>query len=387
MPISIKSVLEQHGGRAYLCETHDHSSTEVIGTTFGDNGQAFDGLWYSGLCQTTYLGIPDTELISPLQRASLLALNGDLQHPKSRRPLCAAYDADGGGDIADIPALVSVLAIVGVSMIIIEDKAVSAPGAKINSLAGTSGNQAQADPHEFAKSIKAFKAASARYPDMMTTARIESFTTRKVLTDEVAERASQQASLEDALHRAKIYTEAGVDSIMIHSKAKDPTEVLEFLRQYRAYNDKIPLVVVPTAYATTTKAALHEAGANVVIYANHLMRAKILAISQMSDKIMAENPSLFANDPELNACVQAKNYGCLLRKLWERRYWGDEAKDAQIYRIAAATYATENMRATVKDLLEGEKSGCEADKRIISVKELLKINGQLVVAPTELTAF
>ena len=225
MSTSIRSVLAQNNGQAYLCETHDHSSTEIIGTTVGDNGQTFDGLWYSGLCQTTYLGIPDTELISPLQRATLLALNGDLQHPKDRRPLCAAYDADGGGDIADIPALVSVLALVGVSMIIIEDKAVSEPGAKVNSLATTSGNQDQADPHEFARSIRAFKSACRRHKDMMITARIESFTVRKAKKDEAEERLSQQAALAEALRRAKIYNEAGVDAIMIHSKSKDPTEV------------------------------------------------------------------------------------------------------------------------------------------------------------------
>ena len=146
-------------------------------------------------------------------------------------------------------------------------------------------------------------------------------------------------------------------------------------------------MVVPTAYSETTKATLHEAGANVVIYANHLMRAKISAVGRISEKILGENPKLFSGDAELSACLKARNFGCLLRKLWERRYWGEESKEAQVFRVVAATYASENMKATVKELLDGEKSGCEADKRIISVKELLKINSQQVVPRHELSAF
>jgi len=175
---SIRSSLAQNNRQICLCETHDHTTTEIIRYTVGSHGQRFHGLWYGGLCQTTYLGIPDTELISPLQRAALIALNGNLQRRKTRRPLCAAFDADSGGDVTDIPALVSILALVGVSMIIIEDKAISEPGMKVNSLKETSSFQDQADPYEFANTIRAFKSTSAR-KDMMITARIESFTVRE----------------------------------------------------------------------------------------------------------------------------------------------------------------------------------------------------------------
>lgn len=376
MSPSIRSLLAQNNGQICLCETHDRSSTEVIRKTVGDHGQTFHGLWYSGLCQTTNLGIPDTELISPLHRAALLALNGNLQQRKTR-PLCAAFDADSGGDVADIPALVAVLALVGVSMIIIEDKAISEPGQKENSLGETSGLQGQADMHEFANVIRAFKSASAN-KHMMITARIESFTVRIAKKDEAEERASIEGALRDALKRAKVYREAEADAIMIHSKSADPREVTNFLTEYRSRDAVTPLVVVPTAYSKTMKTVLYDAGANVIIYANHLMRAKISAVGRISDKILAEHPGLFSEDAELTACLEARNFGCLLRKLWERRHRGEESKEAQMYRVAAVTYATDNMKAVVKDLLNGEMCGCEADERIIPVKDLLKINARQV---------
>ena len=380
---SVRALLSERNGRLSLCETHDHNSTEIIRNTVGKDGQTFDGIWYSGLCQTTYLGIPDTEIISPVQRASLLALNGDLRRKTNSRPLCAAFDADSGGDIVDIPALVGLLALVGVGMIIIEDKAVAEAGGKVNSLSGSSASQGQADMHEFAKVIQAFK-ANTTDRDIMVTARIESFTCRISKKDPEEERRSYEQAQHEALQRAKTYHEAGVDAIMIHSKSKSPDEVLEFLHAYRAYDPHTPLVVVPTAYSKTYKETLYQAGANVIIYANHLMRAKISAVGNISDKVLAQSPDLFTDDEEARACIEARNYGCLLRKLRERSYWGEEGKEARIYRIVAETCASENIQATVSDLLDGDLAGCEADARIIPVKELLNINARQVAPVTEL---
>jgi phosphoenolpyruvate phosphomutase len=383
MVVSIRTLLAQNKGLVRLCETHDISSAEIIKNTVGNDGQRFDGLWIGGLCQTTYLGIPDTELISPLQRAAFLNLNNNLQQRKTRHPLCAAFDADSGGEAADIPALVALLDLVGVSMIIIEDKAVSEPGQKVNSLKDTSSLQAQADMYEFANTIRTFKVAAINR-DIMITARIESFTVRIERMDEAEERASVQSALRDALQRAEVYRDAGADAIMIHSKSRHPGEVLSFLTEYRSRDTVTPLVVVPTTYSETLQSVLYAAGANVIIYANHLMRAKISAASKISKQILAENPGLFSDDPELSACLEAQNFGCLLRKLWEKRYWGEETKESQMYRIIAATYAAENMRAVAKDLLNGEQSGCEADERIIPVKDLLKINARQIYGPEDL---
>lgn len=377
MATSFSTVLAQNNGQVRICEVHDRVSTELVRDCQAENGQTFDGVWISGLTQTTHLGIPDTELISPLNRAILMTpVYKPMQ--KNGRRLCAAFDADSGGDMEDIPALVSVLATNGVSMVIIEDKPVLKPGEKVNSLLATSNVQGQADMHAFANTLRAFKTAAAG-KDVMVTARIESFTTRVAKHDADEDQSSVRAALQDALARAKVYTNAGADAIMIHSKNKEPAEVLDFLQGFRARDENTPLVVVPTAYAKTQRRVLAAAGANVFIYANHLMRAKIRAAAETVEQTIAGKPDLFVGGDELQPCVEARNYGCLLRKLGEKRHLGEgegegEGSETHLCGLAAERSAVENIRATIKDLAGGELCGCEADDRIIPVKELLSIN-------------
>jgi len=347
-------------------------STDIVRDTRGPNGELFEGIWISGLTQTTYLGLPDTEIVSPLYRAILQATN--INSLSSRdRPLCAAFDADSGGPIADIPALVTVLATTGVSMIIIEDKVLKEPGKKVNSLLSANGSQSQADPTDFGKIIQTFKSCAAG-TDLMITARIESFNVRIIQDDPDEEATSIQASLEDALSRAEIYTKYGADSIMIHSKSSKPTEVLTFMERFRQIDKTTPLVVVPTTYATTSRKSLVDAGANVIIYANHLMRAKIHAVGSTLWKCLSQYPYLFEVDEEARACVGARNYGCLLRILPERQYYESEHVNFKTLLAEMRSSAIRNMRAATMELAGGTESGCEADSRIMAVKELLSIN-------------
>lgn len=91
---------------------------------------------------------------------------------------------------------------------------------------------------------------------------------------------------EDALRRAHAYVEAGADGIMIHSRQKSPDEVLEFLARFRAHDTHTPIVVVPTSFNTITAYELGEAGANIIIYANHLLRASFVAMKQVAEGIL-----------------------------------------------------------------------------------------------------
>ncbi|KAK2592458.1 hypothetical protein QQS21_009837 [Conoideocrella luteorostrata] len=379
MAALVRAILAQSNGQLRLCEAHDRASTELVRDSIADNGQCFDGIWISGLTQTTMLGVPDTELISPLKRAQLMTT---VYKPsqKNARQLCAAFDADSGGDVKDIGALVSVLAAKGVSMIVVEDKAVAKPGDKVNSLLTTSSAQSQADMHAFADVIRAFKAASAG-KNVMVTARIESFTTRSTKRDPAEERMSVQGALRDALARANVYTGAGVDAIMIHSKSTEPDEVLGFLKGFRLRDATTPVVVVPTAYSSTKRSVLAAAGANIFIYANHLMRAKIKAAAEVLEDVqgLAETgKSTLVNglDDELSPSWKAGNYGYFLRKMAERRFPDQSGGNDMLVRLymAAEEKALENVQAAVKELAGGELCGCEADDWIISVKELLAIN-------------
>ena len=364
---SVRSMLANNNGRIHLLEAHDPDSIEVVRRVSSKDGQSFHGVWMSGLTQSTYLGLPDTELISPLERShSMTSLDNAFTFPL-KRPLCAAFDADSGGKPWEVPVLLSSLAAKGVSMVIIEDKRVTKPGSKVNSLSDSSGSQALAKIHDFAKVVQRFKAHSR---NMLITARIEGFTVRKPHSNEVDERNSVQQTLDDALERAHAYCRAGADAIMIHSKSKSPSEVLSFMQRFRLKDPHTILVVVPTTYGETTEEVLYNAGANVIIYANHLMRAKIHAIDQFE---IRPDASVKVSSEVVAACLKARNYGCMLRALQEM----DLGVSAKKYAYAAQSCARENMSAVARMLLDGQAAGA-ADERLITVKDLLKINAQQV---------
>ena len=366
---SVRSMLANNNGRIRLLEAHDPDSIEVVRRVSSKDGQSFHGVWMSGLTQSTYLGLPDTELISPLERShSMTTLDNAFTFPQ-KRPLCAAFDADSGGKPWEVLVLLSSLAAKGVSMVITEDKWVAKPGSKVNSLSDSSGSQALAKIHDFAKVVQRFKAHSR---NMLITARIESFTVRKPQSNEVDERNSVQQTLDDALERAHAYCRAGADAIMIHSKSKNPSEVLSFMQRFKLKDPHTILVVVPTTYAETTEEVLYNAGANVIIYANHLMRAKIRAIDQFE---IRPDASVQVSSEVVAACLKARNYGCMLRALQER----DLGVSTKKYAYAAQSCARENMSAVARILLDGQTAGA-ADERLITVKDLLKINAQQVCA-------
>ena len=65
-----------------------------------------------------------------------------------------------------------------------------------------------------------------------------------------------ERGMEDALARAAAYVEAGADGIMIHSRKKDPAEILEFCDRFRAQDPSTPIVVVPTSFNVITEEEL-----------------------------------------------------------------------------------------------------------------------------------
>ena len=79
--------------------------------------------------------------------------------------------------------------------------------------------------------------------------------------------------INDALQRAKKYINAGADGIMIHSRRNNPSEIFEFCKFYNKFKTRRPLVIVPSSFSQVTEEKLSRAGANIVIYANHLLRS------------------------------------------------------------------------------------------------------------------
>jgi phosphoenolpyruvate phosphomutase len=106
----------------------------------------------------------------------------------------------------------------------------------------------------------------------MIIARIESLICGKDITD--------------ALHRAYAYVDAGADGIMIHSKHKTGEDIKAFCLEFRKKNTTTPIVVVPTTYHHVAEEELQQWGVNVVIYANHMLRASYPAMLKVATTIL-----------------------------------------------------------------------------------------------------
>ena len=90
--------------------------------------------------------------------------------------------------------------------------------------------------------------------------------------------------MDDAVNRAKIYLQAGVDGIMIHSKSKSSDEIFQFAQHYKKIlaelNLSKTLVCVPTTYNQTTEKELASAGFQIIIHANHILRSAYKAMME-----------------------------------------------------------------------------------------------------------
>ncbi len=260
----IVRVLEAHNGLTGLIV--ENISVEQNGVK-----KEFDAMWLSSLTDSTAKGKPDIEAVDVTSR--LHALNDILE--VTTKPII--YDGDTGGIPEHFVFTVRTLERLGVSAIIIEDKT----GLKKNSLFGTEVAQTQDSIENFSHKIRMGKRAQVT-DSFMIIARIESLILKK--------------GLEDALIRAKAYIEAGADGIMIHSKEKDGKEIFDFLAEYKKFDKKVPVVVVPSSYNHVYEKELADAGANIVIYANHLLRSAYPAMVDTAKSILTYERSYEAND-------------------------------------------------------------------------------------------
>src|SRR5262249_27537388 len=83
--------------------------------------------------------------------------------------------------------------------------------------------------------------------------------------------------LDEAMHRARAYAEAGADAILVHSKEPDFDELRRFGVQW---NLPVPLVAVPTTYPNVGPEELASAGFPTAILANQPLRAAIVAMQE-----------------------------------------------------------------------------------------------------------
>lgn len=234
----------------------------------------YDGIWMSSLTDSAVKAKPDIEYVERMS-----TLNDVLE--TTTKPII--FDGDTGGLTEHFVFMVRTLERLGVSAVIIEDK----KGLKRNSLFGTDAEQVQDEIENFSQKISSGKHAQVT-ADFMIIARIESLILK--------------AGMDDALARAYAYIAAGADGIMIHSKESTFDEVLTFCKEYAKFDNRVPLVVVPSTYSRTTEDELAAAGISVVIYANQFLRSAYPAMIHVAETILRHGRAAEADE----ACMSIK---------------------------------------------------------------------------------
>jgi phosphoenolpyruvate phosphomutase len=209
----------------------------------------FEAIWASGLEISASYALPDQSLLSMTQFLDA----AEAMDAATTVPVIADCDTGFGGPL-NVAHAVANYERRGIAGICIEDKIFP----KINSFAAASQDLIPAV--DFAEKIEAGKNAQVS-EDFVLIARTEALV------------AGQD--VDEALDRAHTYAKAGADAILIHSKSRQPREILEFASRWDL---DTPLVSVPTTYNTIHESELRAAGFSVVIYANQGLRGAIRGI-------------------------------------------------------------------------------------------------------------
>ncbi|CAB3383727.1 Hypothetical predicted protein [Cloeon dipterum] len=238
----------------FLMEAHNGLSARIV------EEAGFGGVWASGLSISAQLGVRDSNEASWTQVLDVVEFMADATS------LPILLDADTGyGNFNNARRLVRKLEQRGVAGCCIEDKLFP----KTNSLLDDR-TQPLADIKEFALKIQACKEHQTD-PDFCVVARMEAFIAGW--------------GLEEALKRAEYSVTAGADAILVHSKKSDSSDIEAFMRHW---NNKAPVIIVPTKYYTVPTGKFRKIGVSTVIWANHNMRASAKAMQETSAKIFKE---------------------------------------------------------------------------------------------------
>jgi len=257
-----KSML-QSSRTEFILEAHNGLSAKIV------EEAGFSGVWGSGLAISAAMGVRDSNEASWTQVLDVAEQISDATS------IPMLLDSDTGyGNFNNVRRLVRKLEQRGVAAACIEDKLFP----KTNSFLGE--RQILADVEEFAGKIKAAKDTQTD-PDFCVVARVEALIAGW--------------GMDEALRRAEAYADAGADAILIHSKKDTADEILAFMA---AWENRAPVVIVPTMYYATPTVEFEAAGVSLVIWANHLVRTSIAAMQATARQIHEER-SLQSVEPEV----------------------------------------------------------------------------------------
>lgn len=231
-------------------EAHSGLSAKIV------EEAGFSGIWASSLAISANHGIRDSNEASWTQVLEVLEFIVDATS------LPVLVDGDSGyGNFNNVRRLVRKLCQRQVAGVCLEDKLFP----KTNSFIGE--RQRLADKDEFCGRIKAGKDNQSD-DDFVIVARTEALISGY--------------GLDEALRRAEAYHAAGADAILIHSKQKTAAEISAFAERWQ---NRCPLVIVPTTYYSTPTSLFRQLGISTVIWANHNLRASITAMRETCRRI------------------------------------------------------------------------------------------------------
>jgi phosphoenolpyruvate phosphomutase len=234
-------------GAVVAVGAHDALSARLI------ERAGFDAVWASGFAiSAAQFALPDANILTMTENLEIIRQ----MSRATTLPIIADID-NGYGNAVNVMRTITEYEAAGVAAISIEDNIFPK---RCSFYSGVQRELVSIEEH--CGKIRAAKRAQ-RSADFMVIARTEALIAGW--------------GMEEALQRATAYADAGADAILIHSKAPTAVEVSEFARRWSGH---IPLVVVPTTYASTPLQALEAAGFKMVIFANHPVRAAITAMKQ-----------------------------------------------------------------------------------------------------------
>jgi phosphoenolpyruvate phosphomutase len=235
----------------FIMEAHNGVSAKIV------EEAGFKGIWASGLTMSAQFGVRDNNEASWTQVVDMLEFMSDA----SSLPILLDGDT-GYGNFNNFRRLIHKLEQRSIAGVCIEDKLFP----KTNSFIDGD-RQPLADVDEFCGKIKAGKDSQSD-PDFSIVARVEALISGW--------------GMDEALRRAEAYHRAGADAILIHSKRAKADEIVTFAKEWAG---RCPLVIVPTKYYSTPTDVYRRANINLIIWANHLMRASIPAMQAVAKEI------------------------------------------------------------------------------------------------------
>jgi phosphoenolpyruvate phosphomutase len=238
--------LLQSNSVVVLMEAHNGLSAKLA------QEAGFEALWGSGLSISAALGVRDNNEASWTQVLEVLEFMADA----SGLPLLLDGDT-GYGNFNNVRRLVKKLEQRNVAGVCLEDKLFP----KTNSFIDGD-RQALAEIAEFCGKLHAAKDTQLD-PDFVVVARTEAFIAGW--------------GLEEALMRATAYAEAGADAILVHSKRKDSSDIMAFMKHW---DNRVPVVIVPTMYPSEPIENFVRTGVWNFIFANHSVRTVVTALQR-----------------------------------------------------------------------------------------------------------